>query len=185
MLARQRRYREGGACSAGQWACSRGKDLRNQPEPRSWLVNRAPASTPAAVNNPACSHSAGQDTSGHRAQDWHPRPGQPPAGRLEGAAAFRAFMEPFTQIVTRSALIAAVGDDEKAAVMYDTDTVPVPDAPGAECVIEGRQDHPHADYLRPAAVRGGPPPRRQRRLTRRYSHQQRPRRPVPALAGDG
>jgi ketosteroid isomerase-like protein len=68
---------------------------------------------------------------------------QAPAGRLEGAAAFRAFMEPFTQIVTRSALIAAFGDDEKAVVMYDTDTVPVQEAPGAECVTvkDGKITH--------------------------------------------
>ena len=57
-----------------------------------------------------------------------------PAGRLEGAEAFRSFMGPFTQIVTGSKLIAAFGDDETAVVMYDTDTVPVKDAPGAECV---------------------------------------------------
>ncbi len=62
-----------------------------------------------------------------------------PAGRLEGADAFRAFMEPFTQIVTRSELIAAFGDDRTALLMYDTDTVPVPRAPGAECltVVDG------------------------------------------------
>jgi ketosteroid isomerase-like protein len=59
---------------------------------------------------------------------------QAPAGSLEGAAAFRGFMEPFTQILTRSALIAAFGDDEKAVVFYETDTIPVKDAPGAECV---------------------------------------------------
>ena len=63
-----------------------------------------------------------------------------PAGRLEGAAAFRAFMEPFTRIVTRSELLAAFGDETTAVLMYDTDTVPVPDAPGAECltVVDGR-----------------------------------------------
>lgn len=68
---------------------------------------------------------------------------QAPAGRLEGAAAFRAFMGPFTQILTRSALIAAFGDDEKAMVFYDTDTVPVLDAPGAECVTvkDGKITH--------------------------------------------
>ena len=62
-----------------------------------------------------------------------------PAGRLEGADAFRAFMEPFSQLVTRSALIAAFGDDYTAVLMYDTDTVPVPNAPGAECltVVDG------------------------------------------------
>jgi hypothetical protein len=59
---------------------------------------------------------------------------QAPAGRLDGAAAFRGFMEPFVQILTSSSLIAAFGDDDKAVVMYDTDTVPVKDAPGAECV---------------------------------------------------
>lgn len=57
-----------------------------------------------------------------------------PAGRLEGAAAFRAFMEPFTKTVTRSELIAAFGDEHTALLMYDTDTVPVPNAPGAECL---------------------------------------------------
>jgi hypothetical protein len=57
-----------------------------------------------------------------------------PAGTLRGAQAFREFMEPFTQILTSSGLIAAFGDDEHALVMYDTSTIPVPDAPGAEWV---------------------------------------------------
>jgi SnoaL-like domain len=59
---------------------------------------------------------------------------QAPSGPIEGAAAFRAFIGPFTQIVTGSKLIAAFGDDTTAVVMYDTQTVPVQDAPGAECV---------------------------------------------------
>lgn len=58
-----------------------------------------------------------------------------PGGRLEGAEAFRNFMEPFTTITTRAELIAAFGDDRTALLMYDTDTVPVPHAPGAECHI--------------------------------------------------
>ena len=57
-----------------------------------------------------------------------------PAGRLEGAAAYRDFMGPFVQILTGSELVAAFGDDEKAVIMYDTETVPVNSAPGAECV---------------------------------------------------
>ena len=87
---------------------------------------------------------------------------QAPAGKLEGAAAFRGFMEPFTQILTRSALIAAFGDDEKAVVMYDTGTVPVKDAPGAECVTvrDGKIAHmriifdrpPHEEARRAAAI---------------------------------
>lgn len=56
-----------------------------------------------------------------------------PAGRIEGPEAFRAFMEPFSRILTGSRLIAAFGDEETALLMYDAVTVPVEDAPGAEC----------------------------------------------------
>jgi SnoaL-like domain len=55
-----------------------------------------------------------------------------PSGRLEGARAFRGFMGPFVEIVTRSSLVAAFGDEETALLLYDTDTMPVKDAPGAE-----------------------------------------------------
>lgn len=66
-----------------------------------------------------------------------------PSGRFDGATAFRGFMEPFTRLVTRSALLAAFGDDRTALLMYDTDTVPVPGAPGAELltVVGGRITH--------------------------------------------
>jgi limonene-1,2-epoxide hydrolase len=57
-----------------------------------------------------------------------------PAGPVRGAEAFRGFMEPFSKILTRSELIAAFGDDATAVLMYDADTVPVKDAPGAECL---------------------------------------------------
>jgi len=57
-----------------------------------------------------------------------------PAGRIEGAAGFRAFMGPFAQILTNSNMIAAFGDDTTAMLMYDTETVPVESAPGAECL---------------------------------------------------
>jgi ketosteroid isomerase-like protein len=57
-----------------------------------------------------------------------------PAGRLEGADAYRGFMGPFVQILTGSELIGAFGDDETALIMYDTETVPVKSAPAAECV---------------------------------------------------
>lgn len=65
---------------------------------------------------------------------------QAPAGRLDGAQSFREFMGPFAQIVTRSELIAAFGDEHVAVLMYDTSTVPVPDAPGAErlTVVNGK-----------------------------------------------
>ena len=57
-----------------------------------------------------------------------------PVGRLEGADAYRGFMGPFVQILTGSTLIAAFGDDTTALIMYDTETVPVASAPGAECL---------------------------------------------------
>jgi hypothetical protein len=57
-----------------------------------------------------------------------------PAGRLEGAGAYRAFMGPFVQILTGARLIGAFGDDKTALIMYDTQTVPVASAPAAECV---------------------------------------------------
>lgn len=68
---------------------------------------------------------------------------QAPAGRVDGAQAFRGFMGPFAQILTRSSLIAAFGDDATAVLMYDADTVPVEDAPGAEChtVTAGKITH--------------------------------------------
>lgn len=57
-----------------------------------------------------------------------------PAGRLQGVAAYREFMGPFVQLLMGSKLLAAFGDHEKAVVVYDTETVPVKSAPGAECV---------------------------------------------------
>jgi hypothetical protein len=49
-------------------------------------------------------------------------------------------MGPFVQILTRAELIAAFGDDTTALIMYDTETMPVKSAPGAECVtvIDGK-----------------------------------------------
>jgi ketosteroid isomerase-like protein len=57
-----------------------------------------------------------------------------PAGRLEGADAYRGFMGPFVQMLLDAELLGAFGDDETALVMYDTRTVPVASAPGAELV---------------------------------------------------
>ncbi len=68
-----------------------------------------------------------------------------PAGRLEGAEAYRGFMAPFVQILVSSNLIASFGDERTAVVMYDTETVPVKRAPGAECVTvrDGKIVHSH------------------------------------------
>lgn len=58
-----------------------------------------------------------------------------PAGRLEGIDAFRGFMGPFSQIVTGASIVAAFGDEDRAVMVYDCDTVPVADAPGGEAVV--------------------------------------------------
>jgi ketosteroid isomerase-like protein len=68
---------------------------------------------------------------------------QSPGGPIEGAEAFRGFMEPFSKILLESALVSAFGDASTALLMYDTRTVPVADAPGAELltVHDGRITH--------------------------------------------
>jgi ketosteroid isomerase-like protein len=68
-----------------------------------------------------------------------------PSGRIEGAEAYRAFMAPFVQILVSSSMIAAFGDERTALVMYDTKTVPVKRAPGAECVtvVDGKITESH------------------------------------------
>lgn len=70
-----------------------------------------------------------------------------PAGRIEGARAYRAFLEPFTQILTGSRMIAAFGDGQVALVMYDTQTIPVENAPGAECVTVENGKITHSRFL--------------------------------------
>jgi hypothetical protein len=57
-----------------------------------------------------------------------------PAGRIEGAEAYRAFMAPFVKMLKGTKLLAAFGDDITAIVMYDTHTALVESAPGAEWV---------------------------------------------------
>ncbi len=66
-----------------------------------------------------------------------------PAGRIEGAEEYRAFMGPFTQILVEAHMIAAFGDEETALVMYDTRTLPVENAPAAECITvkDGKITH--------------------------------------------
>jgi hypothetical protein len=83
---------------------------------------------------------------------------QSPAGPINGAAAFRAFMEPFSNTVTSSTLLSSFGDATTALLMYDTITTPVPHAPGAELhtVTNGRITRLHLifDRLPFAKARG-------------------------------
>jgi SnoaL-like protein len=58
-----------------------------------------------------------------------------PAGRIEGAAAYRAFLEPFARTLIKAELLGAFGDGRQAMIMYDTATSMVASAPGAECLI--------------------------------------------------
>jgi ketosteroid isomerase-like protein len=66
-----------------------------------------------------------------------------PPGRIEGAAAFRGFLEPFAQRLISSSLLTAFGDEETALIMYDTKTALVPSGPAAEhmTVRDGRITH--------------------------------------------
>jgi limonene-1,2-epoxide hydrolase len=63
-----------------------------------------------------------------------------PLGRFEGAAAFRAFLEPFAQRLIDSSLIAAYGDEDAAMMLYDTTTPFVANGTAAEhmTVQDGR-----------------------------------------------
>jgi ketosteroid isomerase-like protein len=70
-----------------------------------------------------------------------------PAGRIEGGEAYRAFMGPFVQILKDSSMIAAFGDERTALVMYDTETVPVKSAPGAECVTVENGKITHSRFV--------------------------------------
>lgn len=55
-----------------------------------------------------------------------------PAGRIEGAERYRAFLAPFAQMLTGSDVIAAFGDDDTALMMYDPHTTLVDSAPTGE-----------------------------------------------------
>jgi len=59
---------------------------------------------------------------------------QAPAGRYEGAEAFRGFMGPFVQSSPALTCSLPSVTTRPAMLMYDADTVPVHHAPGAEFV---------------------------------------------------
>jgi ketosteroid isomerase-like protein len=70
-----------------------------------------------------------------------------PAGKLEGAAAYRNFLEPFSGILTGVRLIATFGDETTAVGMYEAATFPVPEAPGAECVTVSDGKITHSRFI--------------------------------------
>ena len=54
-------------------------------------------------------------------------------------------MGPFVELLERTRMLAAFGDDDTAIVFYDTNTIPVKHAPGAEyvTVADGKIVHSH------------------------------------------
>jgi ketosteroid isomerase-like protein len=65
-----------------------------------------------------------------------------PAGRIEGAGAYRGFLETYFQILEHSELLAAHGDDRSAILVLDNHTTPVASAPSAShyVVADGKID---------------------------------------------
>ena len=57
-----------------------------------------------------------------------------PAGRIQGAQAYRQFLGPFAEMLISTELLAAFGDETTAVLVYDTRTPPVASGPGAECL---------------------------------------------------
>lgn len=55
-----------------------------------------------------------------------------PAGRIEGAARYRAFLGPFAQMLTHTEVIAVFGDGETALMLCDPHTTLVENAPTGE-----------------------------------------------------
>jgi ketosteroid isomerase-like protein len=66
-----------------------------------------------------------------------------PAGRIDGAAAYREFMAPFVAMLKSTDLIGAFGAGDRAVIVYDTASTLVPSGPAAECVTvrNGRIAH--------------------------------------------
>ena len=66
-----------------------------------------------------------------------------PAGRIEGAAGYRAFLQPYVDMLLGAEVLAAFGDGQRAVVVYDSATTLVASAPAAELVTvrDGRIVH--------------------------------------------
>ena len=61
-----------------------------------------------------------------------------PAGRIEGVVAFADSLSAYFQLLERTRLVAAFGDERTAVLIHDNQTIPAPSAPAATHVtIEG------------------------------------------------
>lgn len=86
-----------------------------------------------------------------------------------GAQAFREFLGPFSQLVTRSEVDAAFGDDRVAVVVCTTRTRCRCRTPrGRSSSPWSTGDQPAADHFRPSAVRGRPRTAKERVISWRY-----------------
>jgi ketosteroid isomerase-like protein len=63
-----------------------------------------------------------------------------PAGRIEGARAFRGFLESLFKLLKGAELIVSFNVQETAILLYDNETIPVPSAPSAGyfTVVDGK-----------------------------------------------
>lgn len=57
-----------------------------------------------------------------------------PISKLIGKDAFRGFQDGFARIITNITVLAVHGDDQRAVVVYDAETYPVPHAVVAELI---------------------------------------------------
>lgn len=57
-----------------------------------------------------------------------------PIGQMTGLERFRAFHDGFAQMITNLTILAVYGDAEKAVVVYDVETYPVPHAVTADMI---------------------------------------------------
>ena len=54
-----------------------------------------------------------------------------PAGRIEGILAFADSLSAYFQLLERTQLVAAFGDERTAVLIHENQTIPVPSAPAA------------------------------------------------------
>lgn len=57
-----------------------------------------------------------------------------PAGELKGTQAFRGFQEGFARMINKLTLVDSFGNDEKAVIIYKSDTLPVQDSTVVEYI---------------------------------------------------
>ncbi|AIQ48585.1 hypothetical protein R70723_23740 [Paenibacillus sp. FSL R7-0273] len=57
-----------------------------------------------------------------------------PVGQLAGTQSFRGFQEGFARMIEKLTLVTALGNDQQAVIIYESDTLPVKNAIVAEYI---------------------------------------------------